>query len=201
VTGPSDVARAVSALRAGGLAVIPTDTVYGVAAKLDAPDAIEALFRVKGRPQEKPVPVLAAGVDQLRGIVHFDGRALCLTESFWPGPLTLVLPRAHGFSADLGGRGAAGVGVRVPNRRATLELLEQTGPLAVTSANRSGRPPAATADEARAALGGEVDFFLDDGPASGSASTVVSLIDGVEVLRDGPVTADSLRECLERARS
>jgi L-threonylcarbamoyladenylate synthase len=188
----------VAAVEAGRLVVIPTDTVYGVAVKLDAPGGIAAIFRVKGRPEQKPIPVLAANVRQLEAIVTLDDRARCLVDEFWPGPLTLVLPRAQGFIVDLGDRGAKGVAVRVPNRQTTLDLLEATGPLAVTSANRSGEPPAVTVTEARAALGSQIEVYYDDGPVGGLPSTVVSLVDDVKVLRTGPINDGSLHACLDR---
>ncbi|HEX2049301.1 MAG TPA: L-threonylcarbamoyladenylate synthase [Actinomycetota bacterium] len=188
------VERAVEALARGELAIVPTDTVYGVAARVDRPDAVARVFALKGRPADKPLPVLGADDGALETVVAFDDDARRLAGAFWPGPLTLVLPRAPGFDADLGGA-APDVGVRVPARAVTLALLERTGPLAVTSANRSGEPPALTAAAARAALPG-VAVVVDDGELAGTPSTVAALAGGLRVVRAGPVSADSLRAAL-----
>ena len=108
----SDLTAALAVLRSGGVIVLPTDTVYGVGVSVSAPGAIETLFELKGRPADKPIPVLGADVAALRQVVDFDDRAGRIGERFWPGPLTLVLPRAAGFSVDLGGEGAEGRGRR-----------------------------------------------------------------------------------------
>jgi L-threonylcarbamoyladenylate synthase len=121
----------------------------------------------------------------LQEVAVFDAEALDLAERFWPGPLTLVLPRAAGFDVDLGGRTKDSVAVRVPRHDVALELLRRTGPLAVTSANRSGEAPALTVDEAQAALGETVDVFVEGGRLSGRPSTIVSLLDEVTLIREG----------------
>jgi L-threonylcarbamoyladenylate synthase len=187
---------ALAALRAGRLVVLPTDTVYGVAASPSQPEAIAAIFRVKGRPQDKPLPVLGADLEQLLSIAVFDERAERLAARFWPGPLTLVLPRAAGFDADLGGAGRDSVAVRVPASDVTRALLAEAGPLAVTSANLSGRPDPASVAEARTALGDAVAVYVDSGPAGGLPSTVVSLLGEPEVLRIGALDAAELRAVL-----
>jgi tRNA threonylcarbamoyl adenosine modification protein (Sua5/YciO/YrdC/YwlC family) len=186
---PAEIARA---LMGGGVAVIPTDTVYGLAASLTEPGAIERVFELKGRPPTKSLPVLGASLDALRVIAAFDGDAEALGRKHWPGPLTLVLARAPGFVVDLGGDWSSTVAVRVPDRAVTLELLEITGPLAVTSANRSGEEPASTPAEARAAFGADVPL-LDDGPLAGEVSTVLSLVAGRTILREGAIPATDLR--------
>ena len=135
--------------------------------------------------------MLGADTDALRPIAVFDDEADALAERYWPGPLTLVLRRAPGFDADLGGDERSTVAVRVPARPVTLEVLRLTGPLAVTSANRSGDEPAATAAEARAAFGPNIPI-LDDGRVGGEVSTVLSLTDGRRVLREGAVPAREL---------
>ena len=190
MAAPDDIARALEELKAGRLVVIPTDTVYGVAARPDDPDAVGAVFAAKGRPSDKPLPILAATPSDLDRVAAL-GDAARLAARHWPGPLTLVVPRAPGFDHDLGGEPGGwesqGVAVRVPACEVALELLRASGPLAVTSANRSGRPPATTVAEARAALGDEVRIYLDGGICAGRASTVVSLLGEVELLRAGPV--------------
>ena len=175
--------------------VVPTDTVYGVAASLRS-DAIDALFAAKGRPRTKALPVLGANVSQLRAIARFSSTAEQLARAFWPGPLTLVLPRVDSFTIDLGGVARDTVAVRVPLHPATLRLLEASGPLAVTSANASGEPPAATIEMATRALGGTVEPYLDAGPLEGEPSTILELVEEPTILRHGPVSAVALEEVL-----
>ena len=148
----STLEEAAASLESGNLVVIPTDTVYGVAAHLAHPEAIQAIFTAKGRPPDKPIPILAADIGQLAAVAEFDERARALATRFWPGPLTLILVRAPGFDVDLGGDELRTVGVRVPKEPRALSLLRVTGPLAVTSANRSGMREATTISEAMDAL-------------------------------------------------
>ena len=183
---PDEIARALEELEAGRLVVLPTDTVYGVAARPDDPVAIGAVFAAKGRPSDKPLPILAATPSDLDRVAAL-GDAARRAARYWPGPLTLVVPRAPGFEHDLGGRRSQGVAVRIPACEVALELLRASGPLAVTSANLSGRPPATTVAEARAALGDKVTAYLDGGVCAGRPSTVVSLVGEVELLRAGPI--------------
>ncbi|MBN1558229.1 MAG: threonylcarbamoyl-AMP synthase [Lentisphaerae bacterium] len=184
------VSRAAEALRGGKLAVIPTDTVYGVAAHPDAADAAARLYAAKGRAADKPVALLAAdlgAVERWGAVLPAPARRLA--EAYWPGPLTLVL-RVRGAS----GAGAE-EGFRVPACALTQALLRACGGvLRVSSANRSGAPPALTAAEAAAALGEAVDVILDAGPAPGGvASTVVRVAgDTLEILREGAVRRDVL---------
>ncbi|MEA2459948.1 MAG: L-threonylcarbamoyladenylate synthase [Actinomycetota bacterium] len=193
--GGSLTREVLTALAEGGVAAIPTDTVYGLAARPDLADAVEKIFVLKGRPPEKPLPVLGASVDQLRGVVRFDDDAERLADSFWPGGLTIVLPRADGFDFDLGGEGADTVAVRIPRHSLALALLRETGPLAVTSANPSGEPPAATPSAVRAYFDDEVPI-LDGGAAAGEASTTISLAGGLKVLRAGEISEVELRQSL-----
>lgn len=191
---PDEIRRAQEELDAGNLVVIPTDTVYGIAARPDDPAAIAAVFAAKGRPSDKPLPILAATLSDLDRVALL-GDVARRAARHWPGPLTLVVPRAPGFDPDLGGapgewaqsRQSHAVAVRVPACELALELLRRTGPLAVTSANLSGDRPATTVAEARAALGGKVRAYLDGGVCAGRPSTVVSLVDEIELLRAGPI--------------
>jgi len=192
----ADHAAAIRALEAGRAIIMPTDTVYGLAVMPGIPGAVDELFRIKGRPADKPIPVLAATARGLSGVATFNDRARLLAERFWPGPLTMVLPRAPGFTVALGPPGATGVGVRVPAFEPALELLGLAGVLAVTSANRSGEAPATTVAEARAAFDSEVEAYIDGGTCSGQPSSVVSLLNGAETLREGPVTMESVVELL-----
>ena len=170
---------------------MPTDTVYGVAARPDVPGAIEAIFHVKGRPEDRPLPILAAAPADLDAVAVLDGRAALVAQRFWPGGLTLVLPRARGFDVWLGGTGEATVAVRIPACEVALGVLRRAGPLAVTSANRSGQPPATTVEEARRALPG-VQVFVDGGPRHGAPSTIVSLVGEPQILRAGAIPREEV---------
>jgi L-threonylcarbamoyladenylate synthase len=193
-----ELAAALAALRAGAAVVVPTDTVYGVAARFDAPDAIACVFSLKDRPLDKPIPVLAARVEDLESIVATGPGLTALARRFWPGPLTVVTPRAVGFTHDLGG-GADSVGVRVPADDLARALRASAGPLAVTSANRSGEPPAVTVAEARAIFGDAVAAYVDGGPRKGTPSTVVSLVGSPRLLRGGPIDWAVVRAVLADA--
>lgn len=187
----SSVRSIADELSSGLLAVIPTETVYGIAASPRLPAAIESIFEVKGRDRSKPLPVLCADIDAIATVVVLDQDARRVANRFWPGPLTLVLPRASGFDADLGNGRDDSVAVRVPARPLTLELLSIAGPLAVTSANRSGDAPARTVAEAQAIFGDGVRY-LDGGPCDGQPSTVVSLVGEPTVLRIGALAGDEV---------
>ncbi|MGI8774450.1 MAG: L-threonylcarbamoyladenylate synthase [Actinomycetota bacterium] len=184
-----DLEAARDELLAGRPVVIPTDTVYGIAVMPSIAGAVQRVFDMKMRPLEKPMPVLGSEVESLRAVAAFEPLAEDLAARFWPGPLTLVLPRAAGFTDFLGGDTDA-VAVRVPDRALTRKLLAATGPLAVTSANPSGAPPAATATEARAYFGDVL--IVDDGAAGGMPSTVVKVDEGIEVLRKGSLSPSDL---------
>lgn len=192
----STLEEATAALERGALVVIPTDTVYGLAAHLGHPDAIARIFEAKGRPPEKPIPVLGASLAQLSDVAVFDERARKLAARFWPGPLTLILPRAEGFTTDLGGDETRTVGVRVPKEPRVLELLGMTGPLAVTSANRSGEAEATSLEEARAALGESVAAYVDGGRCVGTPSTIVFLVGERRLLREGLIPSEVVVQIL-----
>jgi tRNA threonylcarbamoyl adenosine modification protein (Sua5/YciO/YrdC/YwlC family) len=194
VTGADPLAEAVAAARRGELVVFPTDTVYGIAARPDDPAATDRLFTAKARPRDLTLPVLVASVNEARGIARFDERADRLAAACWPGALTLVLPRTPASEGWDLGAGVGSIGVRVPSHPLALALLAATGPLAVTSANRSGRPPASTCDELVGAFGDDVAVYLcEDEPLAGSASTVVSLLGPtLEVLRTGAMDERTL---------
>lgn len=183
---------AIEVILSGGVAVIPTDTVYGLACLPGVPTAVARIFELKGRPDDKPLPVLAHDVGQLGDVADFDERAIEVASRFWPGPVTLVLPRAAGFTPALGGDDPTTVAVRVPQNEVVLELLRATGPLAVTSANRSGETPAATAAEAEEIFGSDVPAYVDGGLGGGVASTVLSLVAEPRVLREGAVARAEL---------
>jgi L-threonylcarbamoyladenylate synthase len=189
----STIDDAVYALRNGCLVVVPTDTVYGVAAVLDDPHAIAALFDAKGRSSNKPLPVLGYDASGLEVVAQFDRRARAMVERFWPGPLTLVLPRADGFDVDLGQGGESSVAVRVPRNDIFLDLVKRSGPLAVSSANRSDNPAAVTLEEARAELGQGVAVFVNGGRLQGVPSTIVSMLKEPKLIRAGELAFSEIQ--------
>ena len=192
------------ALGRGDLAVLPTDTVYGLAADAFTPEAVDRLLIAKGRGRQSPPPVLVADVATLGALAaHVTDPVRAMAEAFWPGPLTIVVEANPGLSWDLGDTGGT-VAIRIPNHPLTLELLRETGPLAVSSANRTGERAANNIDEAQQMLGDSVAVYLDAGEVSGggAASTIVDATaitnDGgvLRVLRDGGVTREALAELL-----
>lgn len=189
------LAEAEAVLRKGELAVIPTDTVYGIAADAFTPPAVTALLAAKGRGREMPPPVLAGTVRAASALVEdLSQTAKDLIDEFWPGALTLVCRASRSLSWDLGDtRGT--VAVRMPLHPVALELLKEVGPLAVSSANRSGEPPAVTAAEAQAQLGESVAVYLDGGACPGPVpSTIVDLTAPVpRLLRRGVIPAERLQ--------
>jgi tRNA threonylcarbamoyl adenosine modification protein (Sua5/YciO/YrdC/YwlC family) len=186
-----DVDRAVEALLAGEVVVLPTDTVYGVGALPGDAAAMDRLFTVKGRDASTPIAVLCASVAQARTLVAPAAHARLepVAERWWPGPLTLVLPRRADVELHLG-EPADTVGVRVPDHPLVQAVAERVGPIAVSSANRHGQPTGVTAEEVAVALGRDVAVVIDGGPLSGRASTVIDAT-GTEwrVLREGPLPA------------
>lgn len=192
------------AIGRGELVVVPTDTVYGVAADAFSADAVARLLAAKGRGRQSPPPVLVAGITTMRALVADVPEAVeRLVEAFWPGGLTIVLPAQPSLSWDLGDTNGT-VAVRMPAERITLELLEECGPLAVSSANLTTRPAAIDVDGARDMLGDSVAVYLDGGTSeTGVASTIVDatgLVSDtprpVRVLRDGAVSRSRLRDVL-----
>jgi len=170
--------RAAAALADGDVVAVPTDTVYGLAVDPSQPEAVARLFALKGRPDDVPLPILVAGPEQVALVAgELDLAAAELAARFWPGPLTLVVPRCPGFVVDLGGPAAARqtVGVRRPDHALVVALCELLGPLAVTSANLHGSPPATTAAEVEGAFAGsdQPAVVLDGGTCAGAPSTVV----------------------------
>jgi tRNA threonylcarbamoyl adenosine modification protein (Sua5/YciO/YrdC/YwlC family) len=176
-------------VRAGGVVGVPTDTVYGLAVDPLDDDAVLRLFDLKGRPDHKPVGVLVASIDQAETGGEIEGAARVLAEHHWPGALTLIVTPKVILADWVGDRQRKTVGLRVPNHPVTLALLTAAGPLAVTSANRSGGAETMTDVEAREVFGDEVDFYLEGVSPGGRASTVVDATGArLTVLRQGPVT-------------
>ena len=187
----SEIAKAAAALKAGGLVILPTETVYGLAADAANARAVAAVYAAKGRPSFNPLIAHVADVATARRIARFDERAERLAARFWPGPLTLVLPVADQAAVcDLARAGLDTVAVRSPGHPLALALLEAFGgPLVAPSANRSGRPSPTTFADAVDETGAAAAIALDGGPcAIGLESTVVALLDEARLLRPGAVT-------------
>jgi L-threonylcarbamoyladenylate synthase len=200
----SAVRRARQAIGRGELIVMPTDTVYGVAADAFNADAVARLLAAKGRGRQSPPPVLVSGVATMRALVAEVPEAVeRLVERFWPGGLTIVLPAQPSLTWDLGETHGT-VAVRMPDDKFALELLEECGPLAVSSANKTGKPAALDADAAVDMLGDSVAVYLDGGIVStGVSSTIVDATGlvgdaqrPVAVLREGAISRTQLREVL-----
>ncbi|ONI83442.1 threonylcarbamoyl-AMP synthase [Saccharothrix sp. ALI-22-I] len=192
------LAAAAGAVRSGRLVVLPTDTVYGIGCDAFDASAVRSLLEAKGRGPDMPVPVLVGSWTTIDGLVlSVPRQARALIEAFWPGGLSLVLPHAPSLAWDLGHtRGT--VMLRMPLHPVALELLRDVGPMAVSSANKSGFPPAGTAAEAVDQLGEDVSVYLDGGPATENiASTIVDLTgpDPV-VLREGAVPIAEVSKAL-----
>ncbi|MEZ7754763.1 L-threonylcarbamoyladenylate synthase [Microbacterium paraoxydans] len=200
--------NARQAIGRGDLIVIPTDTVYGVAADAFSPPAVQRLLDAKGRGRNQPPPVLVGTKETLTALAEAVPEPVQrLVEAFWPGGLTIVLPAQPSLVWDLGETQGT-VAVRMPEGRVVLELLAETGPLAVSSANLTGKAAAISALDAEKMLGDSVAVYLDDGMSrNGVASTIIdatSLVRRgpdaekgvVRILRDGVVTREQLREVL-----
>lgn len=189
------IAQAAQAVGQRALIVLPTDTVYGVGADAFSPQAVAVLLAAKGRSRQTPPPVLIGGIHVLDALaVDIPSTARELATAFWPGALTLILQAQPSLSWDLGEtRGT--VALRLPDDALARDILQQTGPLAVSSANRHGQPAATTADEARQALGESVAVYLDDGVrGTQQASTIVDCtVTPHRVLRAGAITIEALR--------
>ena len=197
-----------AAIGRGELVVIPTDTVYGVAADAFSPAAVSRLLAAKGRERTAPPPVLIPGIETLDALAEtVPDEVRALVAEFWPGGLTVILPARESLAWDLGEtRGT--VALRVPSNHVALELLAETGPLAVSSANLTGRPAAMTAAEAEAMLGESVTVYLDDGAAgeayagfeAGTGSTIVDATGLVRssgklrIVRSGVIADAAIRE-------
>lgn len=194
------LAAAARAVRAGRLVVLPTDTVYGLGCDAFSGAAVRALLAAKHRGPEMPVPVLVGSWSTIDGLVLGVPRAARdLIEAFWPGGLSVVLPHAPSLAWDLGSTKGT-VMLRMPLHPVALELLRDIGPMAVSSANVSGRPPATTAADAQDQLGDDVAVYLDGGPSGEPvASTIVDLTADVpRILREGAVTAAEVADVLGR---
>lgn len=195
---PNAISHAVDVLKHGGLVAFPTDTVYGLAAMPFNGEYVEGLFSAKGRSNTRAIAILIGDYQDLDRIVdHFDETSRRLASCFWPGPLTLVVPKLASLPVALSPDGT--IGIRMPDHPVALALLRAIGPLAVTSANISGQDNANTAEEVFKQLGGRVHLILDGGRASGGVpSTVINCsTEVISILRDGPITRKNIDDALE----
>jgi L-threonylcarbamoyladenylate synthase len=188
----ASVRRASDVVLTGGVIGYPTDTVYGLGCDPKNAAAVDRLFVVKGREKKKPVPVLCSSLSRASELVQLDGLAKALARSYWPGPLTMVLPLRTRLPEQLH-QGTGWVGVRVPAHRGCLSLIRGVGGwITGTSANLSGRPSCRSAEEVRRQLGDRIGLILDGGRLDGAESTVIRVEKGdVEVLRRGAISLDS----------
>ena len=179
---------AIHALRKGLVVGVPTDTVYGIAVDPADPTAVRTLFELKGRPGHLPLVVLVASLAQAESLVDLTTAARRMISAHWPGALTAVLRSKVELAEGVGDHGRGTLAIRMPDHRLLAELLSRSGPLAVTSANRSGVRPALDASEARMALGDGVAVYLAGRCEGGRPSTVADLTrDPPRILREGPV--------------
>lgn len=192
-TGLKSAARAVSS---GKLVVLPTDTVYGIGCDAFSHAGVRALLAAKGRGRDMAPPVLIGSKRALDGIASdISDSARDLIAAFWPGPLTVVVPYSPTLTWDLGDTDGT-VAVRMPLHPLALDLLKETGPMAVSSANKHGRPPADTATDAKSQLGSDVSVYLEAGPSEvGVPSTIVDCTaEPPQVLREGALTVEQIRK-------
>jgi len=198
ITDSNSLAHALDVLSGGGLVAFPTDTVYGLGAMAFDANAVSKIYMAKGRGQEKAIPILISDVDQIHrvssGVTEY---AVKLGKKFWPGPLTIVVPR-HPTIPDVVSP-LKTVGVRIPNLNVTRELLRLTGPLAVTSANLSGQTSPSTAKGVNAQLTGRIPLILDGGVTPGGIPSTVVDCTGEEpvVVREGPISLEEIMAALE----
>ena len=190
------IAQAARVIRDGGLVGLPTDTVYGLAADATSDAAVAGVFRAKGRPADKPLIALVAGMTMAKTCADFTAPALALADAFWPGPLTLVLPRGPASPlSPLVHQGARGVSLRIPGNETTRAVVEAAArPLTAPSANPSGAPSPLTAQEVATGLGAAVALVIDGGQAGDSlGSTLLDLTGDIpRLLRAGVVSAEAI---------
>ena len=192
------IEEAVSALRRGEVVGLPTDTVYGLAASTEHAEAVERLFALKQRSSSKAVPVLVASLDQAESLGSFSGAARAAARAHWPGGLTLVVPVRSSLPPGAFDAGTNTVALRMPDHERALAVIGRTGPLAVTSANRSGDPPMRDARSVSSAFAHDLDVFVAGTPGRGRASTVVDFSQGGgRLLRGGPIPFSAIGQDLE----
>jgi L-threonylcarbamoyladenylate synthase len=198
---PGAIEMAAELIANGGVVAIPTDTVYGIAASLSHPQALRRVFEVKHRDRSKPLPILVSSADSLTRVVpQVDKDVMLLLDEYWPGPLTIALDAPAGLPAEVLAEDGT-IGVRLPNHRLAVELIERAGGIvACSSANVSGHTPAATAAEVRAVFSGTLDGIVRGGIASGGVpSTVIRIKDGAVLeIRPGAIPIEHIQSTWER---
>jgi L-threonylcarbamoyladenylate synthase len=190
--------EAVRIIEAGGLVAFPTDTVYGLATDLHSEAAIDRIYQAKGRDMAKSIPVLINSINQLTQVApDLPVSARKLAEIFWPGALTLIIPRLTNLPVNLSS--SQTIAVRMPNYQPVLTVLQHCGPLAVTSANISGQANPLTAEDVFSQLGGRIDLILDGGPVSGGVpSTIVDCsLEPAIIIRHGAISDEEITEALQ----
>ncbi|MGG5260860.1 L-threonylcarbamoyladenylate synthase [Phycicoccus avicenniae] len=195
--------KVAEGVRRGALVVLPTDTVYGIGADAFSHDAVRDLLDAKGRGPDMPPPVLVPEERTLEGLAtEVPEYARALVRAFWPGPLTIVLRAQPSLAWDLGETGGT-VALRMPDDEVALALLQEVGPMAVSSANRHGHPASRTVLDAASQLGAAVEFYLDGGPSTGGlASTIVDCTrEEPSILRLGALSEQEVMDVVERARA
>jgi L-threonylcarbamoyladenylate synthase len=196
-----NLSQAVASLKSGDVIVFPTETLYGLGADALNPAAVERVFQLKGRNPDTPIPIIVADQAMLKALVQeIPPIARKLMEQFWPGPLTLVLPAVPGAPKQLLNR-TRGVGVRISSQPIATELARELGrPLTATSANPSGRPAAATMEQAQNYFAGEIEIFIDGGklPSKIGSSVVEVIHNRIKIIRQGEISAAQLAASIGR---
>ena len=197
---PGAIEMAAELIVSGGVVAIPTDTVYGIAASLSHPEALRRVFRIKGRDQSKPLPILVSSTDALARLVpEIDPNIALLLDVYWPGPLTVALDPPPSMPAEVLAADGT-IGVRLPNHLLAIELIERAGgAVACTSANLSRQDPAGNADDVMATIGPHLDGIVHGGTAPGGMpSTVIRIENGeIRTIRDGPIPIEHIRSTWE----
>ena len=192
----SRVIEAVNVLNSGGIIAIPTDTVYGIGADPFNPDAVQKLYTIKGRPEDKPIPLVLGSVDDVHKVSrNLPSFFFYLTEKYWPGGLTIIV-EARNLLPQLTANGST-VGLRIPNQPLLLTILQSfNGPIAITSANLSGRPAATSPEEFGEELTAKLDYIVDDGQTPGPVpSTVYDIsVSPPQVRREGVISTETLNK-------
>ena len=197
-SSPDAIPRAMEILKTGGLVAFPTDTVYGVGTLAFDGKAVESIYAAKDRPIEKAIPVLIGDADDMETVgMDLPTSAYRLASRFWPGPLTLLVPKRADLPEAVSTTST--VGVRVPDHDVARAILRVAGPMAVTSANISGKQSPVTAEEVYEQLAGRIDLILDGGKTPGGVPSTLVDCTAVElkVLRQGPITLEELLSALD----
>lgn len=196
----SAIRNAADLIKRGSVIVYPTDTVYGLGADALNPEAVLRVFKIKGRSPDQPLPVAVSGLEMAETLAVVSDEARRLMAAFWPGALTLVLPKKPIVPSIVVGGGVS-VGLRTPNHAVPLLIIRESGlPLIATSANKHGAPSPVEAEEALRQIGSEVDLIIDCGRVGGQSSTIVDLTKTPLIVRSGPVTREMIEKIIGRVK-